>query len=497
MRETITLFRGGVLAMGLIWLLGFASLAFALNKNASDCCYAPRYSLPPFERKEIQFIASAYNPVNGDLYLYDRTSTRIYRFKENGDKEVFLDYLSIHSSGILSTMQISPDGRYLFINTDPYNVDIMVMDIETKSVITVNEFRPRRFMISNSSIVTSDYTQYAIGGYGYWDYRNILLKWNKENPDIIEAEKVTGDIPSRGDVTFLYYLKKSEELYYLVHPMDNEELINRVDRLEFYRFSLSDKRWINEGSFDFQSYLGIQLAYHRFTGAESISDTYYHLRDGIFFKRQDHKIYVSKLDFFEVTGPAAAFYSNRLRKWILMAESTSSSAREVLVRVVDEEELNLEPIPSKEVEYSGWILLGVISVSFGLAGFIFHRLRMGNAKSEQEYRIVIHKKLDGPLYLYVDGEKISLSDPVMRRLWELIYSMKKESQSNLYLTDLDQHLFFHSSNSALNSRSRAKLFSVVEQMVGESIITIQKSATDKRYKIVEFDLSKVKLEEAG
>jgi hypothetical protein len=436
------------------------------------------------------------NPVNGDLYVYDRVDSNILRFKENGEVEVFENYLKFNPDDIMSWMQISPDGKYLFFSTGRFGSDVIVVDIETKEVIYDYTFRPERSMIGASQIVSKDLTLYKMGGYGYWDFRNIMLEWSFKNP-AWEAVEVVGDKPSRGDPPYLFYLEELNQLYYIVNPMQENSSNPEIKKLEFYQFDLSDKKWEKTGEIEFEEAFTLPLNFQRATRSQADSPDLLHINGNVFLNRKDLRFYSSDLDFFKVVKGPAVFYSDRLGKRILMAEANSSGLRELFIRVVDEKDLKLIPVPIKKPDYTIWIVIGAVLVSLGIAGFTFYRFRQLKHSSDVTSTLfVIQKDANQAISLLRYGEKISLSDPNMKRLWELIYKLKKENQSEIYLSDLDQHLFLNSSNAALNSRTRGKLFKVMEDMAGESIITIEQSPTDKRYKIVRFNLRLIKIVES-
>jgi len=442
------------------------------------------------------FLISAYNPVNGDLFVYDRTNSDILRFKENGEVDVYINYSIIDPNEALSWMQVSPDGKILFFSAEYFGTDVITLDIETKEILQTYQYQPKRSMIGASFIVSKDSTLYKMGGYGYWDFRNILAEWHPDRPEW-NATNVEGVLPSRGDPAFLFYIEELDELFYVVHPMPENSSFAQIELLELYRFDLLEKRWEKTGAIETNEAIPIIMNYHRASRSQAISPQLFHLINEYFINRDNLQLYVSEFDLFKVVRGSAAYYSKRLGKRIIVAESNTSDSRELFIRVVDEEDLKLTPVPIKEPDFTLWVAIVLISVSVISGGLIFYRFRGNKSKLElNRASFVIQKDKNEDVRLFYQGEKISLSDPGMKRFWKLLYRLKMEQQSEIYLSELDQILFVNSSNAALNSRTRGKLFKVVEEMAKEPFISVEPSLTDKRYKIVRFNLDLVKVVES-
>lgn len=463
------------------------------QSNSASCCYVSSYPLTSTNRLRPNYLFSAMNPINGDLYVYDRVSSDILRFQENGDVDLFANYLSINPKDIMSWMQVSPDGNFLFFAAGDFGSDLIVVDIQTKKVLHNYNFKPERSMIGFSQIVTKDQTVYKMGGYGYWDFRNIMLEWSPDKPEW-KGTKTTGEIPARGDPPTLFYFEDTDELFYIVHPMLDNSVNSQVQHLEFYRFDLKGKRWSKVGSSQFESPIPFGLNFHRVTRSQAESPDYLHVINNIYLKRSDLQLFYSDLDIYSMIKGSAAFYSKRLGKRILLAEANTSELRELYIRVIDEKDLKLIPFPEKKADSPLWIIFGLSLFGVIIAGLTLYWIQYRKQESKLSgVRFLIQKTRDEGLNLFVEGKKIPLSDPNLRRLWEVIYKLKKENQSEIYLSDLDQHLFLKSSNAALNSRTRGKLFKVIREMSEEPMVTIEQSPTDKRYKIVRFNLSSIQI----
>ena len=485
-----------VLVLIFIFTTFFGKTEGVAQSDSTSCCYVSSYPLAPNNRLRSTFLLSAMNPINGDLYVYDRVSSDILRIQENGEVDLFANYLLINPEDMLSWMQVSPDGTSLFFAAGDFGSDVIMVDIQTKEILHEYNFKPERSMIGFSQIVTKDQTVYKMGGYGYWDYRNIMLEWSPDKPEW-KVTKTTGELPPRGDPPNLYYLEESDELFYIVHPMLENSTNSQVQNLEFYRFDLQGKRWSKVGESQYEYPIPFGMNFHRVTRSQAVSPDYLHVINNVFLKRSDLKLYYSDLDIYNVIKGSTAFYSKRLGKRILLAEANTSDQRELFIRLVDEKDLKLLPFLEKKAGLTSWIVFGLVLFGAMITGLTTYWVQHRKQEPKlSDARFLIEKTRDERLNLFVKGEKISLSDPNLRRLWELIYYLKKENQSEIYLSDLDQHLFLNSSNAALNSRTRGKLFKVVREMAEEPMITIEQSPTDKRYKIVRFNLGLIKIVES-
>lgn len=483
---------------GLCAVCFFSTISlWAQNRPDSDtsCCYVASYPLAPHTPLRTSRIASAFNPVTGDLFVYDGVSSNIYRIEENGTIELHLNYLDIRSEDRFGDMQVSPDGKYLFF-TGMFGMDVMVIDIRTKEIILQSTTPPERAMIGASHIVTRDNTMYKMGGYGYWDYRNVLIEWSLQKP-YWDAVQINNERPVRGFLPILNYNEDADELHYFVHPTpQNQPNTSFISDLDYFTFDLSSRTWAKQGEYRFAEPIQITTDFHRITPSYTASPALSYLSNTIFFNHIDQNFYKSDLDFFERVKGTAGFYSERLKKRILIAESNTSGSREVYIRLVDEADLNLVPIPLADAEFPIWVTPLLSMAGVLIVGYMVIQFRKKPVNSPDHKPVFTLKRVgDGDSDLFHSEEKIALTDPHMRRLWNLIYEMKSENQSEIYLSDLDQFVFKHSKNAALNSRTRNKLFRVLGEMSYSPFVRLEQSSTDKRYKIVRFDMSQVTIQE--
>jgi len=106
----------------------------------------------------------------------------------------------------------------------------------------------------------------------------------------------------------------------------------------------------------------------------------------------------------------------------------------------------------------------------------------------------ISKENDDEVAVYLDGKKFSHSgDIYLSKMFEVIYQMKQDGISEMLISDLDQKLFSENTHSSYKSRTRRKVIQVINSECDYEIIDEKKSQTDKRVKVIDVNLDKIKI----
>lgn len=451
------------------------------------------------------------NPVNGDLYLFSRFYEYLIRMTESGEI-TFLDYPTIdHDSN--QFIDVSKDGRSL-IFWDVSAGKVHQMDLETGELERLDNSFTHRSMYYHAGALNDDNSIYAVGGYGFWEFRNILIKFT---PDIGEWEK----LPSQNRAN----LPKSQRgILYANHDVlhyilsDHTTEASHFSPIQAWNYSIENESWQkNEhltsllkraqplfatkmpGSMIFtSSYVVDRYNGHiGFLSGSSATTTQFFLAD----VRND-RLFTLSPSSLGMRAVYAALFSESRGVWVLLGSEDALSLRDILIaRTFQFDEEN--PLFTEVVVESSRlpIAMGIFLVSLTLfvSVFLFFRNHLGvlslNGKRNKQFLTLQQK--EESVEAYVNGKDLnSEKDELIDRFVSILYSMKERDQSELLITELDSRLF--NINKSIHhtsySRNRKRLIQFLNDALGETFIVQRKSKVDKRFKVVSVQLDCIKIE---
>lgn len=194
----------------------FISLLFLilpqLNVDSND---SP-YSKVDYLMGSTTFVNTTFNPMNGDIYLYKANSNSLFRINRIGEVDTLSTNLFEVPTG--ANFVTHPNGEKLrFWDAGVGRVfDYTFSDSKLKRIDNSHNHM-NQFL--HASHLDSTGTIYALGGYGYWQKKNILIRYEQEFGEWSEVIAENRDmVPEsvRG-----YLIDETNRFYYLVNS-DNK-----------------------------------------------------------------------------------------------------------------------------------------------------------------------------------------------------------------------------------------------------------------------------------
>lgn len=84
---------------------------------------------------------------------------------------------------------------------------------------------------------------------------------------------------------------------------------------------------------------------------------------------------------------------------------------------------------------------------------------------------------------------VLMNDEYIEKIWKIIYRQKQQNEPEIMMIDFDEELFTVSNSTSYRSKMKAKLFDEINLGLNRYIIRAKRSSLDKRYKVIEINLS--------
>ena len=84
---------------------------------------------------------------------------------------------------------------------------------------------------------------------------------------------------------------------------------------------------------------------------------------------------------------------------------------------------------------------------------------------------------------------VLMNDEYIEKIWKIIYRQKHQNEPEIMMIDFDEELFTVSNSTSYRSKMKAKLFDEINLGLNRYIIRAKRSSLDKRYKVIEINLS--------
>ena len=82
-----------------------------------------------------------------------------------------------------------------------------------------------------------------------------------------------------------------------------------------------------------------------------------------------------------------------------------------------------------------------------------------------------------------------MNDEYIEKIWNIIYRQKNKNEPEMMMIAFDEELFTVSNSTSYRSKMKAKLFEEVNLGLQSFVIRAKRSSLDKRYKVIEINLS--------
>ena len=214
---------------------------------ASQVQEQPISTVVEFEDREIPIgitTSIAFNPVTESIYFLHNPSGRLIESTRHGETRT-LDTLSFEFSDEYHFMAVQQDGRHIYFWErglgQVYEYDLQEMDLSHHSDTDVS-----KYMFYHGAFVDAKDRIFARGGYGFWEYRGLLLKY-----DPIKTEWVleSRDFPSQTVYGYPNELWNAPEMNRFNYLIKSRHQYLDEDFYEVGYYDLNAQRWIIQKEF--------------------------------------------------------------------------------------------------------------------------------------------------------------------------------------------------------------------------------------------------------
>lgn len=401
------------------------------------------------------------------------------------------------------------DGSYLVWHRGIGAVSLYDKDFRLQKVLLDEE--DRRSFVSVAFFSGPEGTLYNVGGYGLWEYKNLVLRFNRDKADWEVMPARSGQIPEPAQQGY-GAVSASGKIYYLIQA----EREGRT--MIFYEYDLESGHWTQYFEID----LDVPLSKESIlmdNSSFNIYDAETHtiivqilvLVDGT---PQPHLLLIQprsqtvKLINVEILGinPNKLTHWKKTEddKWVLV------SLRPTQQMIVDLLEFDTESIlrlatPQKVYSNSINPLLYFLMI---VGGFVLVTLvvtTIGNRKRRLKKPEWLHPKLHEAVILTKSGENMTVriggkvhdlgADQAYHSLWTLIHTAVIEGRSELPITTVDDVLFKNLKQLPQKTRLRYKYIHIINKESGKTLLEIKRSKVDQRFKVLSISLNDFRVEE--
>ena len=456
-----------------------------------------------YELGRVSNINSTYNPQNGDIYLFRNDQFRNYLVRISVDGKIDTLAYGLFGAGEIFEMDTHPDGdRVRFWDRGVGRVFDFYLD--EKKLERIDQSHSHNNMFGHAAYVDSEGGIFAMGGYGYWQLKNLLVRYE---PDLKQWEQVI--VTNREQVPEARNGKlfaDNEFLYYLI-----ENTHRNSKRLDLFKLDNNINVWNKDknGSYLLQSHFKIPGSTFRYNSTYSIdkeNSIVALISENnltsiiIFYDLTRQKRYIFNAEQHGIYSPRAVFYSEMLKKWVVLSHGINSQDRTRLNVKTIESAFILDNIIPETAPF--WVARPFF---YGTASMIFLLLlllsiykvssevvkRQKEASGEKAMiRIKIIHKNHKPVDVIVAGKKVDLeTDLIVYRFWTFILNAAQANLNQILLTDFDEKVLESIQENSQRSRVRSKLFELVNREMQKPFLYTMKSEYDKRVKLVKIDYS--------
>jgi hypothetical protein len=469
------------------------------------------YQSLEYQIKNRNFSAT-FDPSSGDIYLYHRIDRTFARLTEESTVDT-LGSIPQDFDG-LDYMDISSDGESIYFWEKGIG-RVHRYDVDTGTIEREDTSHSHRTMFGTASFLSDDNFIYAIGGYGYWEFRNFLIRYEPEFGQWEKIPSLNDDLVVRSWKGLLY--KLGDTFYYFVDNTDEDG----TQKTHAYRFNISESTWYKEHELEdiFEPFKiqnrGVSRTFsHQTTYMVDENNSHFAFLSSStqntilnFISVDDPAIYQLNLNLMGISDVRAIFYSDRIDRWIILGHEFSWTERSTLRAYLFKFDKNHPYItefrPDNYLPDESLIISAGSVLVIGLIGLLFyfkHRRReegvSANASmpldSVQNRPVKIYLDDDRNITVLINGDRFQMADDkAMKILWVTLAEMTETGESSILVSNVDQRIYPDQSHPSQNSRNRKKLIKIINTACGFDLISEERSEIDKRYKVLTIQTDKI------
>lgn len=466
-----------------------------------------------FEITDTGFNAT-FDPSRGTIYLYHKRDRTVISFSEHGTVDTVGTIPQNFEA--LEKMDITRSGESIYFWENGIG-RVHRYDIQSGTMVREDTSHPHRTMFSHAPFLSDEPFIYAIGGYGYWEMRNFLIRYE---PAFGQWEKLpakNNDIVIRSWRGLLYKIDNS--FYYFVDNAAN----SNSGKTRAYRFDTESSTWHNEHDLEqvFESFSILKRnrissfaqnptymvdKNNRHLGflSSSFDDNFLNL-----VSIDESVIYKLNLDDYGINDVRAVFYSDRINQWVILGHEYPLHQRRILKAFLFKFDENHSFITVHRADFGlpaqAYILTAGGTITLGLIGFFLYFMRRNKYVKEAEDAapsghssqkpVTIFKNDDDTISVFIHGNRFrTAEDQALNELWVIISEMVKSGESYMLVSNIDQRIYSNQSHPSYNSRNRKKLLNIINTACGFELLSEERSKIDKRYKVLTIQMDKITFE---
>jgi hypothetical protein len=366
-------------------------------------------------------------------------------------------------------------------------------DLNSKQLTRIDDSRVRDFMFGSGSIYVDSLGIYAFGGYGMWEHKNILLKYDFSFREWTKSPE-QGDIPEKSGRNWLWLNQDSNELFY----MNDGKIHGRIkDHGYFnygvYRFDLENHEWkkFNHQLLPRDKHLIWGSFRHNKSYSLDTNRNLAHIGGRLFINSEDGNLYHLRPEIFPNTMAITGFYDQNLDKWLFVGRNTIMDARNMWFAYATLDESMLDKVVSTSwlryaiTEEWLFVLLGLLVILLTTYGI--QKLRINASFSSPLDEVLITEE-EGQITVTKNNRYVLLTDEYVQHIWQIILEQKKKGDREMMMVDFDDNLFTVSNSTSYRSKMKTKLFDEINSGLKGYVIRAKRSNLDKRYKVIEINL---------
>lgn len=484
--------------MGTKWIRFFTVVSLLLSTNLSVS--------QPYNDVNIPYASAwiSFHPESGDIILFDQSNrenrTLTIISKESDVDTVNVDLFPHDSFFLFESMAKSNVLRFW-----DYGVGrVYDFDLASQEFRRIDTSHNHRNQFGHAAYMDSTGRIYAMGGYGYWRLKKLLIYFNPESGQWNEIPaKGLDNVPA---IVGGHMFKDGGQIYYIANENSGDSSQSSV-----YEFNIETETWKKSREIN---YLLKNIGQHNFNTA-----------GGKFFRKQltysvdkkrnlvalasykNHKNLVQLLDYkenklftidpteFGIYNFKAIFYSPNDDHWVFVGHPPNPNQKDrLVVKAVNLSE-SLQQFDSKDVPY--WVAhpvrvavmsLFILAIMVSAGYYYYQRRSLVSSSGYPSGKPVKPLKIvhrDGSVKeVYIQGERQDLqTEPLLEKLWNAVILIKQTGEGMLY-EDFDRYVFGPSISSPNRSRMRKKAFETVNSNFEEPLIIAERSEVDKRIMII-------------
>ena len=448
-----------------------------------------------FTLNDLQNVILSYDPDNNSVYSYYMTNGYVEKYSLGDDSLTItrLDTLYKQGEELSAHIMVLPEEDKI-IMWEAAIGHVLEYSMNTGELVRVDQSRVRDFMFGAGSVYLDSLGIFAFGGYGLWEHKNFLLQYAFDLKEWIRVE-TNGEVPPKSAANYMWFSEKNEELLYSGDGDISSRVRNKgLKQFLIYSFHLPSKTWVKKARHIYSENTNLSGSSFRHQKAHSIDtiNNIAHLRDRLFIDLDTYEILELSRERLPDLNSVTAFYETQDDQWLLIGRKNTMDARNLWIIPIQLNRDMLQPVASMSmIEYlifyeTPLLLLGVL-VIVGLF-FGFKKIKGLSKPSVQNDQVRFES--DGETISVIkNGTMVLMNDEYIEKIWKIIYRQKQQNEPEIMMIDFDEELFTVSNSTSYRSKMKAKLFDEINLGLNSYIIRAKRSSLDKRYKVIEINLS--------